>query len=97
MSFLTIEDARAELRIDDESEDDYLTKLIARTDTILLAYVDFESEDAFYYEYGSGPKHDIMECAAAKVIRNLYDNGDADPLSDGVRQLLRQVRTPRVG
>lgn len=97
MSFITLSDARAELRIDDELHDDYLTKLIARTDAILLTYVDFESEDAFYYEYGSGPKHDIMECAAAMVIRNLYDNGDADPLTDNVRQVLRPVRQPRVG
>lgn len=98
MSFISLDDARTELRIDSEEQDDYLQKLVDRTDAILLAYIDFETEEAFYYEYGQDtPKGDVVEAAAAMVIRNLYDNGDADPLSDGVKMLLRQVRAPRVG
>lgn len=97
MSFISLDDARTELRIDAEDQDDYIQKLVDRTNTILLAYIDFDSEEDFYYEFGSGPKHDIVEAAAAMVIRSLYDNGDADPLSEGVKMLLRQVRSPRVG
>lgn len=97
MSFITLEDARVELRITDESQDDYISKLIERADTILLAYIGFESENDFYYEHGSGPKHDIVEAAAAAMIRNLYDRGDENPLTDNVKTLLRQVRDVRVG
>lgn len=88
-ALIELDEALADLRIESGAEDVDVVGKIAAAHGIVMKYVKYpvieelRSEDV-----------DVLRIAEILVLRNLFDEQNSDPLTDGVKAILHGYRDP---
>ena len=93
---VTLEIAKDQLRVSNTASDAIITRYILQVEAAVFQYLELADLADFYVEHGDGHPY-ILECAVLLGITELYDNRSSNPLTQGVRDLLRRYRPLIVG
>lgn len=91
MSLLTLAEAIDQLRVEStEAIVDEVEQLMAEASDVVLDYV--TTDDKVYWTAETAPGR--VKVATRLVLTTLYDDRTADPLTPGVKNVLRRLRDP---
>lgn len=95
MALITLEQAKLQLRIDDENDehDEHLEELIEDASGIVLDYLK-KSETEWQTTSGEPEEVPRAVISATKLVLQSLFEGDDEPLSQAVKDLLHRYRDP---
>ncbi len=88
-ALVTLQEAQDHLREWDENYESEVTLKSEMATDIVLDYI---TEEDPYWDTDTAPP--LIKAAILLVLRSLYDDSDADPLSDSVVRVLQRYRDP---
>lgn len=89
LALVTLEEAKAHLRILSDDEDPDIQLKVEAASDILLDYI--KRPDAVWTESDAPP---LVKAATLLMVRTLYDDPAADPLNDAIIRILHRYRDP---